>query len=422
MSSAFFGKNRQASQAFILITVFLDVLGIGLIIPVLPALIGTFTHSPDEQSHWYGILAAMYGVMQFFCTPALGALSDRFGRRPVLLLSIFGLGVSLFTHALATSLLTLLLIRIVSGGTAASFSVANAYIADITEPEQRGKAYGMLGAAFGMGFIFGPMLGGLLSGHDVRTPFFVAGGLAILNWCYGYFVLPESLPPERRNPFSFKRANPFSALLNLGRMKGVGGLIFVFALSVFAQFILQTTWVLYTSYRFHWTPRDNGIALFVVGLTGAVVQGGLQSRLLKLFGEQKLVLAGFASATMAYFLYGTITEGWMMYLVIFANMLSFATGPALQAIVSKAVPATEQGLTQGSLNAINSLAIIFGPLIGTTILARVGHLDTHDWRMGASFYLCAVLQGLALLLAWWHFRNERQRATATAASPAAPAD
>jgi DHA1 family tetracycline resistance protein-like MFS transporter len=268
----------------------------------------------------------------------------------------------------------------------------------------------MLGAAFGMGFIFGPMLGGILSAHDVRTPFFVAGSLAIINWCYGFFVLPESLPKDRRNPFSFKRANPFSALLNLGRMKGVGGLILVFALTVFAQFILQTTWVLYTQFRFGWSPTDNGIALFVVGLMSAVVQGGLQGRLLKYFGERKLVLAGFASATIAYVLYGSITVGWMMYVVIFANLLSFATGPAMQAIVTKAVPATEQGLTQGSLNAIQSLAIIFGPLIGTAILARVGHLPSSDWRMGATFYLCAILQALALLVAWVHFRREGRMA------------
>lgn len=405
MQKQLFGKNREASLSFILVTVFLDVLGIGLIIPVLPALVGTFTHSPDEQSYWYGLLAAMYGTMQFFCTPALGALSDRFGRRPVLLLSIFGLGCSLFTNALATSLVTMLLIRIVSGGTAASFSVANAYVADVTPPEKRGKAFGLLGAAFGMGFIFGPMVGGFLGAIDVRMPFFMAGGMAIGNWCYGFFVLPESLPPERRTPFSFKRANPFSALLHLGKLHGVGGLIFVFALTVLAQFILQSTWVLYTSFRFHWHPSDNGLALFAVGVMSAVVQGGLQGTLLKRFGEQKLVLMGFASATVAYVLYGSITQGWMMYVVIFANLLSFATGPALQAIVSKAAGAGEQGLTQGSLNAINSLAIIAGPIIGTTILARVGHLPANDWRLGSTFYLCAILQAIALILAWGHFKR-----------------
>lgn len=406
MFKQIFSKDRQASQAFILVTVFLDVLGIGLIIPVLPALVGQFTSSPDQQAHWYGLLSAMYGVMQFLCTPMLGALSDRFGRRPVLLLSIFGLGVSLMVQALATSLTALLLIRIVSGGTAASFSVANAYIADVTEPENRGKAYGMLGAAFGLGFIFGPMLGGLLGNHDVRLPFFVAAALAIINWLYGFFVLPESLPLDRRSSsFSLKRVNPLAALAHLSQLRGVGGLIVVFSLSVLAQFILQTTWVLYTTFRFHWTTMDNGIALFTVGLLSAVVQGGLQGRLLRYFGEQRLLLIGYTSGTVAYFLYGAITAGWLMYVIIIANIMSFATGPTLQSIVSKASSAKEQGLTQGALNAINGLSIIFGPLIGTAILAQVGHLPSDDWRMGSSFFLCAALQGVALLLAWLHFRR-----------------
>ena len=239
MIGQFFSKNRQASQAFILVTVFLDVLGIGLIMPVLPALVGQFTNSPDEQAHWYGWLSVMYGVMQFLMAPALGALSDRFGRRPVLLLSIFGLGCSLFTHAMASSLWALLFIRIISGGTAASFSVANAYMADITPGDQRGKAFGKLGAAFGIGFIFGPFIGGALGEYSVRLPFFCAGGLAVVNWLYGYFVLPESLPKDRRAPFSLKRANPLSALLHTGQLHGVGLLVFVFALNVLAQMMVQ---------------------------------------------------------------------------------------------------------------------------------------------------------------------------------------
>ncbi|WP_460537337.1 MFS transporter [Chitinimonas naiadis] len=403
-----FSRDRQASQAFILVTVFLDVLGIGLIIPVLPALVGQFTVGPDAQAHWYGILAATYGVMQFFFTPMLGSLSDTFGRRPVLLLSILGLGISLFVQAMATSLLTMLLIRIVSGGTASSFSVANAYMADVTPPEQRGKAFGMLGAAFGMGFIFGPILGGLLGGHDVRLPFFVAAGLAVINWLYGYFVLPESLPVERRSSFSFKRANPFSALFNLSKLHGVGGLIGVFALSMFGQFILQTTWVLYTQFRFGWGPVENGTALFAVGVIGAVVQGGLMGKLLHRFGERRLAMLGLGSGAIAYACYGAATAGWVMYVVMFANFLANAAAPALQAIVSKAVSPSEQGLTQGSLNAINGLAIIFAPLLGTSLLAKVGHLPADDWRMGATFYVCAVLQGGALLLAWLHFRRHAE--------------
>ena len=411
MIRQFFARNRQASQAFILITVFLDVLGIGLIVPVLPALIGQFTHSPDEQARWYGWLSMMYGAMQFLCAPMLGALSDRFGRRPVLLMSIFGLGCSLFTHAMANSLLILLLVRIISGGTAASFSVATAYMADITTGEERGKAFGLLGAAFGIGFIFGPVLGGLLWSYSVRLPFFVAGGLAVVNWLYGFFVLPESLPADRRSPFSFRRANPFSALLNLTKLHGIGLLVIVFALSVFAQLTLQSTWVLYTQYRFHWTPLANGVALFVVGVLSAVVQGGLQGRLLARFGERRLVLIGYVSATIAFFLYGSITAGWLMYVIMVGNVMAYAADPAMQTIMSKAADPREQGLLQGSLNAIRSIAIIFGPLVGTTILARVGHLPATDWRLGGTFYLCSALTLAALLIAWLHFRREEHRDT-----------
>jgi len=414
--SPFLRTGREASLTFILITVFLDVLGIGLIIPVLPSLVGEFTSRPDEQAYWYGILTATFGVMQFICMPALGALSDRYGRRPVLLLSVFGLGVSLLVQATATSLLALLLIRIVSGGTAASFSVANAYVADITAPDKRGKAFGLLGAAFGLGFIFGPVLGGLLGSEDVRLPFFVAASLALLNFLYGYFLLPESLPVESRSPFTLGRANPFSALLNLGRLHGVGGLMGVFALNGFAQFVLQTTWVLYTTFRFGWGPTQNGLALCVYGLINVIVQGGLQGWLLRRVGEVRLAVVGMSSATIAFVLYGLADEGWMLYAIMCANLLAFASGPALQAIVSKAAGPKEQGVTQGSLNAINSLAIIFAPLLGTGLLAQVGHLPANDWRMGATFFLCAILQGAALLIAFVHF--SRLRAARSLAKPA----
>lgn len=403
-------SGRQASLAFVLVTVLLDVLGIGLIIPVLPSLVGEFTQRPDEQAYWFGLLTATYGVMQFLCMPFLGALSDHLGRRPVLLLSIFGLGCSLMVQALANSLWVLLLIRIVSGATAASFSVANAYVADITAPDQRGRAFGMLGAAFGVGFIFGPMLGGLLGGQDVRLPFFVAAALALLNFLYGYFVMPESLPVERRTAFSWRKANPMAALANLGRLHGVGGLLGVFALNGFAQFVLQTTWVLYTTFRFGWTPADNGVALCIFGLVSVIVQGGLQARLLKRFGEARVALIGMASATLAFVCYGLATEGWMMYVIMAGNLLAFASGPALQAIVSRAAGPHEQGVTQGSLNAINSLAIIFAPVFGTGLLAQVAHLPSHDWRMGASFFLCALLQGSALLVAIAHFARTARSA------------
>jgi MFS transporter, DHA1 family, tetracycline resistance protein len=401
-----FAKNREASQAFVLVTVFLDVLGIGLIIPVLPSLIGQFTHSPDEQAHWYGLLSATYGTMQFFCTPLLGALSDRFGRRPVLLMSIFGLGCSLFVHATATSLVALLLVRIVSGGTAASFSVASAYMADITAPEDRAKAFGMIGAAFGLGFIFGPVLGGILGGHNVRAPFYAAGGLAVINWLYGYFVLPESLPKDRRSPLSLARANPFAALANLTKLRGVGLLVVVYGLAVFAQWTMQSTWILYTQFRFNWSVTQNGIALGLVGILSTVVQGGLQGPLITRFGERRVVLMGFASAACANALYGLVTVGWLMYVVMIGNLLAYASGPAMQSIISRAVSPREQGLLQGSLNSITSVAIIFSPLVGTGILVRVAHLPPTDWRLGGTFFLCAALSLMALIVAALHFRQQ----------------
>lgn len=398
-------RRREAATRFVLITVFLDVLGIGLIVPVLPALVGEFTGSRDLQSYWYGALLATYGIMQFFFASLLGALSDRFGRRPVLLISIFGLGVNFLLTALATSLWVLLVARVIGGMTGASFSVANAYVADVTPPEERSKSFGVIGAAFGLGFIIGPMLGGLLGGYDLRLPFFAAAGLSVANWLYGFFVLPESHPKEQRNPFSLARANPFSALAALTQLRGVGGLIGVYALSVLAQFTLQSTWVLYTTFRFGWGPRQNGLALFVVGLVAAAVQGGLLGWLLKKLGEVRTTLAGLTSGVIAFTLYGLAQRGWMMYAIILANLLAFATAPALQGIVSKAVDPRKQGITMGSLNAVSSMASVLAPLVGTPLLALVSHLPAHDWRIGATFFLCAVLQAIALALALRHFHR-----------------
>lgn len=415
MLQRLFTNDKRASLAFILVTVFLDVLGIGLILPVLPALVGQFTSSPDQQSLWYGLLSATFGTMQFFCAPMLGALSDRFGRRPVLLVSIFGLGCSYFIHATATSLVALFLIRIVSGGTAASFSVASAYIADVTPPAERAKAFGKMGAAFGLGFIFGPVMGGLLSVHSNRLPFYIAGALAVINWLYGYFVLPESLPKDRRSAVSLRAANPFSALANLGKLRGIGLLVVVYGLAILAQYTLQSTFVLYTTFRFQWDPQQNGFALFLVGMLGAVVQGGLQSRLLKLFGQRRLVIAGIFSASIAYLCYGLVTVGWLMYVVMLANFLSYAVGPTMQSMMSSAVGPREQGLMQGSLNSINSLALVVCPLAGNFILSTVSHLPPSDWRLGTTFFLCSALSLSALVAAVIHFYS-------TQSAPAEPVE
>ncbi|RZU45163.1 DHA1 family tetracycline resistance protein-like MFS transporter [Fluviicoccus keumensis] len=396
---------RQASLRFILFTVFLDVLGIGLMIPVLPTLVGSMAHSPDSQAAWFGALATTYGVMQFLFSPLLGALSDRYGRRPVLLLSMAGLGFSYVVSALTTSLTLLLMSRLVSGATGASFSVANAYVADITPADKRGKAFGAIGAAFGVGFVFGPVVGGMLGSVDLRLPFVVSACLSLANVLYGWLVLPESLPPERRSPLTFKRVNPLGALNHLAELKGVSALVAVFVLSSFAQFILQNTWVLYTEFRFHWKPWQNGLALFVVGMMSAVVQGVLMGKLLRRFGEHRLIMLGLGSSALAYLCYGLITRDLLLYPVILANFLSFAVTPSLQALISRAAAANEQGVVQGSLNGLNSIVIVLAPLVGTTILAKVGHLGSGDWRIGATFFLCSALQLIALAVAARHFRR-----------------
>jgi len=399
--------RRAAALPFIFIVVFIDVLGIGLAMPVLPMLVGAFTPSRELQAYWYGVLVVVYGLMQFFCAPLLGALSDRFGRRPVILASIFGLGLHYLLLAVAPSLAFMLLARVIGGVTGASFSVASAYASDISSAEGRAKSFGLIGAAFGLGFIFGPMLGGLLGSIDLHLPFYLAAGLSLLNGLYGLIVVPESLPRDRRAAFALRRANPFSALLALSRHREIGRLVLVFALVVLAQLILQTTWVLFTHFRFGWGPRENGFALFCVGVVAAVVQGALLGPLLRRFGEVRLALTGLSVGAIAYLLYGLAPQGWIMYAIIVGNFLSFAAGPALQGIVSNAVGPREQGVTMGALNSIQSIMFVVAPAIGTPLLAQVSHLPPSDWKVGVTFFVSAALQAVALVVARRHFAFQR---------------
>jgi DHA1 family tetracycline resistance protein-like MFS transporter len=407
-------QRRRAGIPFILVVVFIDVLGIGIAIPVLPILVGEYTASRELQTYWYGALVIVYGAMQFVCAPLLGALSDRFGRRPLLLWSLLGLGVHFLLLGLAPSLALMFVARMVGGASGASFSVANAYASDVSTAEQRARSFGLIGAAFGLGFIFGPMVGGLLGSVDLHLPFYAAAGLSMLNAAYGFFIVPESLPRDRRGAFSLAKANPFAALLTLARHREIGSLVIVFALVVLAQLMLQVSWVLFTHFRFGWGPRENGFALFCVGLVAAVVQGGLLGMLLKRFGNTRLALAGLATGTIAYVLYGIAQQGWMMYVIIISNFLSFAAGPALQAVVSNAVDPREQGVTMGALNSINSIMFVVAPLISTPLLAAVSRLPPEDWRVGATFFVSASLQAVAFWLARRHFAG-----APAAASPSA---
>jgi DHA1 family tetracycline resistance protein-like MFS transporter len=270
----------------------------------------------------------------------------------------------------------------------------------------------MIGAAFGIGYIVGPMVGGLLGAIDIRLPFYAAAALSVANLLYGWLVLPESLPSHARavRALDFRRVNPIGSLYGLTRLRNVGVLVAVIALASLAQFILHTTWVLYTQFRFDWGPRETGLSLFVVGLTAAMVQGGLLGPLLREFGERRLVIAGLVSGTLAYIAYGLTTVGWLMYVFIFANMLAFAIGPALNAIVSKAADPKEQGLALGSLSSMNSLLAAAAPLIGAPLLAEASHLPAGDWRIGAPFFMSAALSVVALALAVAHFRRHPPQA------------
>ena len=402
---------------FILIAVLIDMVSIGLIIPVLPPLVGTFTGSQAHQAYWFGAVAFAFGIANFFGSPILGALSDRYGRRPVLLIGFCGLALNFFATALATALWMLIAVRLVGGAMQANAAVAHAYVADITPPEQRARRFGMLGAMFGLGFILGPVAGGLLGAIDLHLPFYAAGTLALLNWLYGYFVLPESLPKEQRRAIDWKRANPVSALRGLAELKGVGSLVAVLALSGLAQFTLHTTWVLYASFKFGWGPLENGWSLFAVGAMSALVQGVLLGRLLRRFSAQRLAVLGLMSSSLCYLLWGAATEGWMMYAVIVANVLGFAASSSLQSIVSNAADASTQGQTLGAVSSLNSLMAVAAPVIGAALLGLVSDLPQGDWRIGAPYYFCAALQALAMLLALRHFRRQRATRHAAAAAP-----
>jgi MFS transporter, DHA1 family, tetracycline resistance protein len=392
---------------FIMLTALIDMISIGLIIPVLPALVGSFTRSQTDHAFWYGVIIFAFGVANFFGSPILGALSDSYGRRPVLMIGFCGLALNFFATALATSLPMLIAIRLVGGAMQANLAVANAYVADITPPEGRAKRFGMLGAMFGVGFIVGPVMGGLLGAINLRLPFFAAGSLALLNLLYGYFVLPESLPPERRHTFHWRAANPISSLRGLAQLKDSGLLVAVIACASLAQFVLYTSWVLYTTFKFGWGPLENGWSLAAVGIVTAVVQGVLLGRLLKLINPRKLTVLALLSSTLAYLLWGAATQSWMMFAIIIANFLGAAGAAAIQSFISGAADAQNQGKTMGAVSGLNSLMAVIAPAIGASLLTLVSKMPKGDWRIGAPFYFCAALQSIALLLAIAHFRGHR---------------
>ncbi|MFK7737668.1 MAG: TCR/Tet family MFS transporter [Pirellulaceae bacterium] len=363
-------RKRQAGMAFILVTLFIDILGIGIIIPVLPELVKGFVGSDTSlASFYYGILGASYSLMQFLFAPFVGALSDRFGRRPVILASMFGLGVDFLIQGFSSSLTWLFAGRLFAGIFGASFTTANAYIADVSTDETRARNFGLVGVMFGLGFTCGPALGGVLGSLGPRVPFFVAAGLALVNWLYGYLVLPESLPKEKRkNRFELSRANPLSSLQRLRAYPIILGLAFAFVFMSFAQRGLENVWVLHGAYRYGWDELRNGLLLGLVGVMAIIVQGGLVRPIVKKLGERKAVLLGLIVSTLAFVGYGLASEGWMVPIVVIFGSLGGITGPAIQSIVTSSVDETEQGEVQGALTSLMSLTNIFAPLVFSAVL------------------------------------------------------
>jgi DHA1 family tetracycline resistance protein-like MFS transporter len=398
-------RNREAAMPFIMLAVLIDMAAIGVIIPVLPVLVASFSANQADQAYWYGVVAVAFGMANFLGSPLLGALSDRYGRRPVLLLGFMGLGISFFGIALTDTLWGLIVVRTLGGVMQGNIAIANAYVADISSPEQRAKRFGLLGAMMGVGFIIGPVVGGLMGAINLHLPFYLAGGLTLLNLLYGYFVLPESLPLDKRKPFAWRDANPIKALRGLAQLRGVGPLVGVVALSGLAQFVLYTVWVLYNAFKFGWGAEENGYSLTAVGVTAVLVQGVLMGPLLKRFKPQRLVIMGLVSSALGYFLWGAATEGWMMYAVIGINLLGGTVTASVQSLISSAADSRNQGQTMGAVSSLNGLMAVVAPMLGAPLLAAVSHFPQGDWRIGAPFFFCSALQVGSLVLAVLYLRR-----------------
>ncbi|MFO0336703.1 MAG: TCR/Tet family MFS transporter [Pseudomonadota bacterium] len=409
---------RAPAVAFILVTVLLDVLAFGIIAPVLPQLIVEFEGGDAASAaEHYGLFAIAWAAMQFVFSPVLGMLSDRYGRRPVLLISLTGLGLDYILMALAPTLLWLFIGRVISGITAATYSTATAYIADVTPPEKRAQQFGLIGAAFGLGFIAGPALGGVLGEVDPRLPFWVAAALTLANALYGWFVLPESLPPEwRAHAFQWSKANPVGALKLVQSRAGLGGLVAVNFLYIVAHYVLTAVMVLYAAYRYEWGPREVGLALAFIGLCTAIVQGGLVGPVVRRLGERRAVLLGLGAAVVDYTGYADAPSGAWLYAVVPIGALSGFYGPALASLMTQRVDPHEQGQLQGVNGSLLGISGLFAPGLFTFVFAaaiRHPH-ESPLYLPGAPFFLAALIALAALVLAW--------RVAHRTAAPAAVAD
>jgi len=392
--------KRPAALAFIFVTILLDVIGLGLIIPVLPKLIEQLTgEGVSRASQYAGWLSFAYAAVQFVFAPVVGGLSDRYGRRPVLLASLLGLGCDYIFLALAPTIAWLFVGRIIAGITGASFTTATAYIADVSTPEKRAQNFGLVGAAFGVGFIIGPMLGGLLGSYGARIPFVAAAGLSLLNFLYGLFLVPESLPTSQRRPFEWGRANAVASLLRLRKYPQILGLVLALVLLYLAGSATQSVWTFYTILKFKWTEHLIGYSLGAVGVGALVVQGGLVRVLLPKLGTARAIGIGMLCYLAGFILFAFASQGWMMFAITAVYSLGGLAGPAMQGSISGQVPASEQGELQGALTSLVSATGVVGPLIMTSLFAFFTSKAAPLYFPGMPFLAGAVLTLLALLVA-----------------------
>ena len=397
--------QRKPALGFIFVTLVLLVLGFGIIIPVLPGLVTSFKGGNVAQgSAAYGSLVGIFALMQFIASPILGALSDRFGRRKIILIALGGAAIDYVIMGWAPSLGWLFFGRMISGATAGALATCNAYIADVTPPEKRAQGYGLVGAAFGLGFIIGPAFGGVLGQTNLRLPFFVAAGCVGINFIYGAFVLPESLSLDQRRNFEWKRANPVGALLVLRRFRGVLDLAAMYFVYMFGTVILQSIWVLYTGYRYNWTTLQVGLSLTMAGVMAAVVQGGLVRPILGRLGERRGLVAGLLLGACIMAGYGLANKGWMIYALLFVGSLGGIAGPAAQSLITRHVPPDQQGLVQGSLTGLTSLAGIFAPPLAAWSFGVCISPHSGIYLPGVAFFEASLLGLVAVTLALRSFR------------------
>lgn len=393
-------SKKSPAIGFIFVTLLIDVIGLGIIIPVMPKLISELVGgSLSDAARYGGWILFSYSFVQFICAPIVGGLSDQFGRRPILLASLLGFALDYMFLAYAPSIGWLFVGRIIAGIMGASFTTGAAYIADVSSPEKRAQNFGLIGAAFGLGFIIGPVLGGLLGQYGSRVPFLAAGGLSLVNWIYGYFILPESLKPENRRKFSWDRANPAGALKNLQRYPVIAGLIVSLALLYIANHAIQSNWSYYTMEKFHWDARIIGYSLGAMGLLGAIVQGGLIRLIIPKIGQKRGVYIGLFLYSVGFVLFAFASETWMVFAFMVPYILGGIAGPSLQGLISTQVPANEQGELQGAMTSLMSLTSIIGPPLMSNLFYFFTKPTAPFYFPGAPMLTAAVLTLISAFLA-----------------------